>query len=330
MGADKKTVKVVVEATNNEFTLASGELIAKTRDVLLDRRRSDIASTTWAMLSEGDQEREVDALTTFAEDLVHGIVEVVAAGNFDVIHAQLDNFKSKDGEVTVTAKGRSSDGALIALNRIGHKHLKIIVADEEQFDKHRDTVPIDVDQPEMFGDDEGGQDDVLDPETGELTSSDETTNAIVDKFSAGELDDAKQLGIDGYDEDQDPEQNPYGEDEEELRTAWFNGFYERKNEQIEDPDPFKQGLETRENELHLDQNPYDADTESHDLWIDGFNSADKQLNDLEADGYEDASNGKGIDDSGWKKGSSADKYWRKGFERYHADVRGEVAEDSPE
>lgn len=287
MGDNQKRIKVTVASTNNEFTLVTGELIAKTRDILLDQRRSDIASTTWQMLSENDQRNEVERLTDYAEELVHGIVDVVAAGKFDVIHAKLDNFKIKDGDVTVTSKGRASDGALLALNSVGVKALKIIVADDEQFDQHRDMVTIDADEPDMFsggeisdGDqyeaarilvvteqkastsfiqrrlsigynraaaivekletdgvvseaDHVGKREVLirpyggivDPDTGEILSEG------ADGDTQERIKSAHAFGRGSYDEHQDADQNPYlDEEDDDLRNAWFAGFYERKNE----------------------------------------------------------------------------------------------------
>lgn len=378
MGDNQKRIKVTVEATGNEFTLNTSELIAKTRDVLLDRRRSDIAATTWGMMSENDQKDELHRYTEFAEDLVHGIVEVVASGNFDVIHAKLDNFKSKDGEVTVTAKGRSSDGALLALNRIGHKHLKIIVADQEQFDEHRDNVAIDADQPEMFGDDDGdsgeaqepdADGDILDPETGELKPAEDTTQAVIDAIEDDLTDEEKAakheerlknahaFGRGSFDEHQDADQNPYFEEEDDdLRNAWFNGFYERKNEveaadgettaepegenQLAETEPdegdsstdpaetqpetssgpskaYQAGMQHRSEDGSRDENPHDGATDEHLDWQAGFDKADKEIAELFNAGYEAAEAGKTENDSGWKKGTDAHKRWMFGFERWH-------------
>lgn len=368
MGDNQKSVKVTVEATGNEFTLATGELIAKTRDVLLDQRRSDIAATTWAALSENDQRSELERYTEFAEELVRGIVEVVAAGNFDVIHAKLDNFKSKDGEVTVTAKGRSSDGALLALNRIGVKLLKIVVADDGQFDQHRDPVPIDADQPDLLdgesGDGQGSDDDgdVLDPETGELKSADDTTQAVIDAVEDDlteeekaakhdeRLKNAHAFGRGSYDEHQDSDQNPYFEDkDDDLRNAWFNGFYERlhevKGDDAESSDDadeavdeagsegddeqnleessdgpsadYTAGLEHRKNDGSRDENPHDGGTDEHMDWQAGFDIADQQIAELFKAGQSAAEDGKTEADSPWKKKSFEHQRWMIGFERWH-------------
>lgn len=371
MGDNQKRIKVTVEATGNEFTLNTSELIAKTRDVLLDRRRSDIAATTWGVMSENDQKDELHRYTEFAEDLVHGIVEVVASGNFDVIHAKLDNFKSKDGEVTVTAKGRSSDGALLALNRIGHKHLKIIVADQDQFDEHRDVVPIDADQPEMFGDDPDQTDapesdengEIVDPDTGEILQDDggpqepDVEPELSDEETAAALQErlknAHAFGRGSYDEHQDPDQNPYFEDEDDqLRVAWFNGFYERKNEvepSIADreerhsnegaqteadknpvdhgdsttdaaeavPDSYQAGMDHRQDDGARDENPYDGGTDEHSDWQQGFDQADREIAELFNAGYEAAEAGKTEGDSGWKKGTFEHERWMFGFNHWH-------------
>lgn len=301
MGQNQKNIKVSVEATGNEFTLAAGELMAKVRDVLLDRRRSDIAATTWAALSENDQEREVENYTDFAEELITKIVEVVAAGNFDVIHAKLDNFKIKDGDVTVTAKGRASDGALLALNSVGVKALKIIVADEKQFDQHRDDVHIDKDQTQMFDDETEDDDDdeLVDPETGEIV--DDTTQAVIDAVEEDLSDDelnqrklhATSAGYGSYVEHGDAGRNPYSdvsELDQALRAAWFHGFYEAKNtatdesesgegdgpqDEIE-PNPYEQGYEAAEKLLDR-SSPYDDGSADDQDWLEGFDRAVERM-----------------------------------------------------
>lgn len=140
------------------------------RDVLLSKRRQDLASTLWKSLSEKQQSEEIDRLDSFAFDLVTAVVETIAQGDFPVIHAKLDSFKIKSGEVTITGKGLSDDEALIALNHIGTKAMKIVVANEGQFDLIRAPVEISPDQPDMLSpaDEETEANEIIDPETGEL------------------------------------------------------------------------------------------------------------------------------------------------------------------
>ncbi len=317
----------------------------------------------------------MERLTEFSEELVHSVVEIVAAGNYDVIHAKLDNFKIKDGDVTVTSKGRASDGALLALNSVGVKALKIIVADDAQFDQHREQVRIDPDEPGMFEDDgsadgefEADDDgDVLDPETGELTSAGEdTTQAVIDvvegDLSNEEIQEQRQervnaaheFGRGSFDKDGDPDKNPYFEDrDDDLRSAWFNGFYERKyeveasdsesasdtenksqsaendtdqgesitdsaeNEPDTSPDAYQAGMQHRSGDGARDENPFDGGTEEGLEWQKGYDAADQEIAKLFNAGYEAAESGKMPEDSGWKDGSDEQKRWMFGFDRWH-------------
>tara|TARA_R110000850_G_scaffold23358_1_gene69086 strand:- start:20762 stop:22006 length:1245 start_codon:yes stop_codon:yes gene_type:complete len=123
-------------------------------------------------MSEDDQRAEIQMTQSLADDLVRKVVEMVASGSNSVIHALLDNFKIKDGLVTITAKGAADDGAVLALNSVGKKALKIVVADAEQFDVDGREADVDSDQPSMLPD--GSENDY---------SSDDALYADIVKFT---------------------------------------------------------------------------------------------------------------------------------------------------
>lgn len=116
-------------------------------------------------MSEDDQRSEIQMTQSLCDDLVRKVVDMVASGQHSVIHALMDNFKIKDGMVTVTAKGMADDGAVLALNSVGKKAIKIVVADAEQFDADGYDAEADPDQPSMLPDEhEGSNDHVSDDE----------------------------------------------------------------------------------------------------------------------------------------------------------------------
>ena len=105
MGNHTKRIQVTDPETDQKFGINIGMIVSDVRDLLLSKRRAAVMATTWDKLSESDQRDEIQAVTTLAEDLVTAVVDLVAAGGNEVIHAKLDNFKIKDGAVTLTAKG---------------------------------------------------------------------------------------------------------------------------------------------------------------------------------------------------------------------------------
>lgn len=178
MGADKKTFKVHVEATGADFEINPKELVGRVRDILLDKRKQDIATTHWKAMTSEDQKREVEQLESFAFDLVNTVVQVVAAGGMDVIHAQFDGLTLKsDGSLAVKVAGFADDKALVELNHMRGKLLKITAVDESQFDQRRERVDTPGNQQSMFEDEQSDSDagDVLDAETGELLSGQQTS-----------------------------------------------------------------------------------------------------------------------------------------------------------
>ena len=155
MGNNQTRVEITDPETGQVFGLNAGMLVSDIRDVLMSRRRNQIMATTWDKLSEDQQRDEITMTTELAQDLVRTACEMIAAGGNEVIHALLDNFKIKEGAVTITAKGIADDQALLALNSVGKKALKIVVADAERFDQQREEMEPTPDEPEMPLDDAG-------------------------------------------------------------------------------------------------------------------------------------------------------------------------------
>lgn len=165
MGKNPKRIEISDPETGEVFELNASSLVSDTIGVLMSWRRNVIQSMVWDQLSEDQQQEAIGNAESLATDLVASLVEIIATGGNDVIHALLDNFKIKDGTVTVTAKGIADDAALLALNSVGKKALKIVVADAEQFDQAGDRPEATPDQPEMDldeGDDGGMSDEEID------------------------------------------------------------------------------------------------------------------------------------------------------------------------
>lgn len=126
------------------------------RDYLLRSLRQNLLKTPWDRMSENEQQKEVENCEDQALALVGRVVETIAQADNPVVHAILKKFQITAGKVQLTAEGFADDEVLLILNHAekSKKALKIIVTDADQFDKTRDRVKIDKDEPEMFEDDE--------------------------------------------------------------------------------------------------------------------------------------------------------------------------------
>lgn len=150
-------------AKNNAARKAAGEDDAATlnldttriveglRDFLLRNVRENGMKKPWNKMTEGEQRLEIERATDRAAGVVSDVVDLIAQGDFPVIHAIVDNFKIKDGEVTITAKGLAEDDVLLTLNHAGKKSVKIVVADAQQFDQSRSNIQPDPDEPGLPG-----------------------------------------------------------------------------------------------------------------------------------------------------------------------------------
>lgn len=134
-------IEITDPETGEVVSINPATAVSNLRDLFVSRRRLQVVATPWPNLTEDQQRDEINRATEWSEEVVKSVVEMVAQAGRQVIHAKLDNFKVKDGEVTITGKGRADDGALLSLNHVGNKYLKIGVADAEQFDQQRDDIP---------------------------------------------------------------------------------------------------------------------------------------------------------------------------------------------
>lgn len=316
MGNDQKSVEIFDQETGEIVDLSVDGLACDIRDVLLSMRRKQTQATVWSKLSEEQQRDEIESCTTLADDLVSACVDVVAAAGHDVIHAKLDNFKIKDGAVTVTAKGAADDGAVLALNHVGHKNIKIIVADDEQFKVTRTEVKVDLDQPEMFPE---GDDDSDEPEQDTSHLSDEQlyqaavaivmadnkcSTSYIQRKLAISYSKAASL-VERMEEDRViSEANHLGK-----RTILAEKVEaEPEAAPIDDETPETIAEEMDRDSDDLDQQEEEAEEEEEEEEL--------QLTDeeIEAQGRKTALARQGVDDCPFDGGTSEYHHWRKGYD----------------
>lgn len=177
--------------------LSPTRLIEGVRDTLLVWYKQAAMLKPWPQMSEKDQKIWIDRIEKRAETLVTAVVDHVATGQFPVVHAKIDSFQIKGGEVKITAKGFADDAVLLTLNHAGPKAVKIIVADGEQFDEGRDVLNPDPDQPGLpgvkmepgFDDDDDDQPAVDEPPIenpeGEAEAGDQVLQPKSDQWRGG-------------------------------------------------------------------------------------------------------------------------------------------------
>lgn len=153
MAENNETIEITLEETGEVLPLRIGSLVNDARSIMLDWLRAQ--GDAWQKMSEQDQKDAIIRAENVASDLVRKMAGIVAQGRYDVIHANLKQYAVKDGLVTITGVGLAETGAIIKLNDVGKKALKIVVADEGQFDQERPRQEIaDPDQPDLIPDDE--------------------------------------------------------------------------------------------------------------------------------------------------------------------------------
>lgn len=348
MGEDKKTIEVSVEKAEISFEFEPNQLIGGVRNFFIEsiKRRQFIKD--WSKMSEDEQRIEVTRCEDEAEQLVHHIINAVAAGGYDVIHAELDKFTVKDGGVTIVAKGVADDGAVMSLNHTGKKLMKIVVVDERQFDMIRDDPKIDADQPSLLAEevDEEAEavasqpddvfpegDDVIDAETGEYVDAEVTAQPDPEpepKPKAKTLTAKKDKKIDIKKE------VPAVEPKSKAATKAKKGAAKKtdakvvelvpqdgvKTEAMDEKAEAKivgRGSSARQLEMKKDANPYDEGSLESNLWLTGFDQADTQIDQLTQAGYDAAFNKEDITSCKWSAGTIERKSWMKGFETAVAD-----------
>lgn len=237
MAVDNENQQADGEADAPGFDFETTALVQGVRDFLLRNVRENGMKKPWGKMSEKEQELEINRASEKAEDIINQIVELVAQGDYPVIHAIVDNFKIKAGEVTISAKGIADDEALLTLNHAGQKAVKIVVADPSQFDKQRTHVAADPDEPGLPGVKAEIQPEDL-REPGFDDEETQETETFLDE-EAEQAEGDQVLGITDH------------------TDQWWGGYNSRMAKH------------------RLDENPFDGRTTNGKEWAAGWKAADE-------------------------------------------------------
>ena len=325
MGKNPKRIDITDPETGEVFELNASSLVSDTIDVLMSWRRNVIQSMIWDQLSENQQQEAIGNAESLATDLVTSLVEIIATGGNDVIHALLDNFKIKDGTVTVTAKGIADDAALLALNSVGKKALKIVVADAEQFDQTGDRPEATPDQPSMDLDGDEGE-GMSDEEIDDIASDMDTDLGDIeepdDLHDEPEAEPASDERVEGYHarmQGQHSQRNPYDMDTP-AREEWYLGWKRADDDDValdvEPWPPEDDGKSDGEAE-NVDAEAPEADTETAPA------DAKAEIPDMpprEA-GQQARVKGDGPDDNPYDGGTDEHAAWAEGYTSADAEIQ---------
>lgn len=151
MAKDNEAIDGNITPDAEGAKLNATRLVEGVRDFFLRSVRENGLKKPWQKMSEGEQNLEIERATDRASQLVGDLVDIIASGDFPVVHAIIDNYQSKNGEVKIVAKGVASDEVILNLHHAGKKAVKIVVADRSQFDQSRTNLKGDPDEPGLPG-----------------------------------------------------------------------------------------------------------------------------------------------------------------------------------
>lgn len=316
MGTFNETDFPDFEADEDAIELSQARLIEGVRDTLLVWFKQSTFRKPWDKMTEADQRNWGNRIEERAEKLVRAVVDLTSSGGYPVVHAKIDNFQIKNGEVKITAKGFADNEVLITLNSAQNTAVKLIVADMDQFDQGRSNLPVDPDEPGLPGvkmdpraDEPGFEDEDDEPEVTNPEGEQEEGEAALEPKS-----DAWRGGynsrVGGFARDQ----NPFNVGSQEFKD-WFDGW-----DSLPESDPageseaeteaapavptdpskmstaFKAGARDENDGKGRDQNPYSRNPSKAD-WLAGWDAsradrpaeegetiADNEPKDLEPEG----------------------------------------------
>lgn len=316
MGNNQTTTEIEDGETGEVTTITLTALVSNVRDLFLSKIRGDREKKTWSKMSQDEQQKEIDHADDMARKTVIAVAELIATGKNAVIHAILDNYKVKGGEVTVTAKGLADDGAVLALNHVGKKALKIIVVDYEQYDQDGKPAVADPDQPDLLDgeDDKPGQS--LAEAMQEAIDADEANKAAQEGEGNAEpeIDDAVNLSP--YDQGNgsaahglSAKANPFKRGSRDYND-WQTGF---------DAFTLAQKQEAEADQPEIAEEPQlEGTTEVDDQDVDLSDTEDEQTQeavDPKKAGADARMDGAGPDENPYDGGTDEYSAWRAGYEK---------------
>lgn len=138
------------EVAEDKFQLPE-TLVGDLRDVILDTIKHEKENKAWAQMSEKEQGDLINRATSAAETFTRQAVHVIASQGFETTAAAMDNWKVKEGEITITLKTVATQKNILSLAGVSKGLVTLTFANDEDFDRNRTELKPDPDQPELVG-----------------------------------------------------------------------------------------------------------------------------------------------------------------------------------
>lgn len=336
MDGNKEIITITDQETGEKFAFKPASLIADVRDRLLDRRRIQVENRQWSKLSEAEQQDEINGMTALSHMLVSAAIDVVGTAGLTCAYVEVSKFAVdvEKGEVTITAKGTASDAMLTKLAHAKGRPCRLAVLEKGQFNSEGEVVVPDPDQADLFTDDDeapaaseplADDDEIIDPETGEITSKYDTAAAMADAIEndpAATEEEKATLSGDNATDPADMETDPAdmtNEAEPEIEPAQASADTKTAPEgDDETPDAYQEGLKAAADNLGPDECTYDGGTDEHLKWHEGRNKGLEEIEDLRQEGREARTDGMAPTRCKWTKGTAPHRWWMEGYEQVKA------------
>lgn len=340
MDGNQTNIEITNEETGDEFTFNAASLVSDVRDILLDHRRKQLEATVWGKLKESEQRDQINAMNNLAFMLINKIVDVVATGNQVCAYVEVSKFAVdvEKGVVTITSAGSASDDMLTDLAHAKGRQCRLTVLDSSQFNVDRRDVEPEPDQPGMFTDEDEApaaseplkdDDEIIDPETGEITSTADAMAQAIENDPKATDDEKATLYGDNATVKADTETaaadsvthpaDTTTEAEPEAEPAQASADTKTAPNGDDDaPDAYQEGIEAAANNLGPDECTYDGGTDEHHKWHQGRNKGLDLIEEMRQQGREARTDGMAPTRCTWKKGTRERDWWMEGYEQVKA------------
>lgn len=134
-------------------------LIGETADFLLANMKAARNLEPWEKLTEEGQREMIDQAKHQAMTLVAGVIDALVAKGFPSIPAKVESFSGKTGEGTVALKTNVTAHDFAKMNGRLEGHAILVFASVEDYGHEMEAKP------------EPNQQELIDPETGEISEA---------------------------------------------------------------------------------------------------------------------------------------------------------------
>ena len=349
-----------ITENGKNFTLNVTSLVSDIRDIFMSRRRMSTFLTPWPKMKEDDQQDEIVAITNLAEQVVRKCVDIIADNGFETIYATLDDVSLKTGKATLKIANIDDVSVLMALGAHIGKSVRIVVADDSDFDQARHAMEADVDQPVLPAVEEAAEENKVEPADPNFAKAVDlvrkegkcTTSFIQRKLTIGynkavklvELLEAEGIVtkadakgkrtviLEAKPADDDFPEGDALQDGADTSPAGAGGSDDASGDGGEEPSETPAGADGKPLAPKAEgyiagleigdkpRNPFIEGTDDEKLWDEGYGSGQSDVTLIGAEGKKAFAAGQESDICKYKAGSDSRMIWLRGYDQAEADA----------